>query len=278
MNQRAALGSHDPAGIIGTTLFATMCSTVFAVSACKIAERFSPTPVPEPGEAAAPAAAESSVEPVPVTPPIAEPDDSYPLWASVVAIGSLIPFAICAIVFGETFGQWIVPLMVFGFATWAWAKDVPIYEAFIEGAREGFEIGVRIIPYLVAILGVVGMLRGAGTIALFGYLVGPLTEPLGMPAEAVPMVLLRPLSGSGANGLMMSILNEHGPDSYVGYLVSTIQGSTETTFYVLAVYFGSVGIKRIRHAMIPGLVADLMGAIGAIIAVQAYFWYNAIPL
>lgn len=279
MNQRAALGSHDPAAVIGTTLVATMFGTTAALVSCKIAERFSPAPTAPLPDASLPLAGDPELLAAPVVPPpplepvdTPYPDDTpYPLWGSLLAVSSVIPFAVAAIVFGKTFSQWIVPLMILGFASWAYWRDVPIYETFIEGAREGFEIGVRIIPYLVAILGVVGMLRGAGTIALFGYVVGPLTEPFGMPAEALPMVLLRPLSGSGATGLMMSIMTEYGPDSYIGYLVSTLQGSTETTFYVLAVYFGSVGIKRIRHAMIPGLVADLFGAIGAVVAVQAYF-------
>jgi spore maturation protein SpmA len=259
MNQRAALGSNDPAGIIGTTLFATMFSTVSAITVCKIAERFSP----------APQGVVENLETEAV-------EEGYPLWISLLAISSLVPFAIAAVVYGKSFGQWIVPLIVFGFASWAWWKNVPVYETFIEGAREGFETGVRIVPYLVGILGVVGMLRGAGSIELFGRLVGPLTEPFGLPAEAFPMVLLRPLSGSGASGVMMEIMKEHTPDSYIGYLVSTVQGSSETTFYVLAVYFGSVGIQRIRHAMIPGLVADAAGATGAIIAVQMYFTYNGL--
>ncbi|MCB1185506.1 spore maturation protein, partial [bacterium] len=127
-----------------------------------------------------------------------------------------------------------------------------------------------------AILGMVGLLRGAGAIDLFSAVVGPVTEPLGMPAEALPMALLRPLSGSGASGVMMSILTEHGPDSYVGYLVSTMQGSTETTFYVLAVYFGSVGVKRVRHAMFAGIVADTVGVVAAIVAVSIYFTYKGL--
>ena len=136
------------------------------------------------------------------------------------------------------------------------------------------KIAVRIIPYLAAILGVVGMLRGSGAIDAFTAVIGPLTEPLGMPAEAVPMVLLRPLSGSGASGVMVEIMKEHGPDSCIGYLVSTMQGSSETTFYVLAVYFGSISITRIRHALVPGLVADLAGAIGSVIAVNLYLSYQ----
>jgi spore maturation protein SpmA len=263
MSSRAALGSKDPAAVIGTTLAASVFATIAAVTVCKIAERFSPDPAlprdqVEGGEAAA--------------------GDSYPLWVSALAIACIVPFCGAALYYGPQFSMWIVPVIVFGFATFAEIRGVPLYETFIEGAKEGVETGLRIIPYLVAILGVVGMLRGAGAIALFSGLIGPLTQPFGLPAEAFPMVLLRPLSGSGANGVMMSIMKEHGADSYIGYLVSTMQGSSETTFYVLAVYFGSVGIKRIRHALIPGLCADVFGAIGSVIAVQVYFRMNGLPL
>jgi spore maturation protein SpmA len=254
MNQRAALGSKDPAAVIGTTLVATLFGTAAAIVSCKIAERFSPAPT----------------GPIPDV-ELDTSEESYPMWASMLAFAGVIAFAAAAIVYGKAFSDWVVPLIVLGFASAAYWRGVPIYETFIEGAREAFDIAVRIIPYLAAILGVVGMLRGSGAIALFSSLVGPLTQPLGLPAEALPMVLLRPLSGSGASGVMMSIMKDHGPDSYVGYLVSTLQGSTETTFYVLAVYFGSVGVKNIRHSLIPGLTADLFGAIGAVIAVQAYF-------
>ena len=146
-------------------------------------------------------------------------------------------------------------------------RGVSIYDAFVEGAKEGFQVALRIIPYLVAILVAVGMFRASGAMDLLVIPLGAITEPLGLPAEALPMALLRPLSGSGAYGIMASIINDPaiGPDSYVGYLVSTFQGSTETTFYVLAVYFGAVQIKRIRHAMAAALTADLAGIIAAVI-------------
>jgi spore maturation protein SpmB len=134
-------------------------------------------------------------------------------------------------------------------------------------------VAIRIIPYLVAILVAVGMLRASGALDLFVGWVGPATSRLGLPGEALPMALLRPLSGSGAYGILASIIQDPaiGPDSYTGYLVSTLQGSTETTFYVLAVYFGAVQIRRVRHALAAALTADLAGIIGAIIACSVLY-------
>jgi spore maturation protein SpmB len=123
----------------------------------------------------------------------------------------------------------------------------------------------------VAILVAVGMFRASGALDVMVSFLGVITEPLGMPAEALPMALLRPLSGSGAYGVMASTMEAAGPDSYVGYLVSTLQGSTETTFYVLAVYFGSIGVSRLRHGMIAALSADLAGIIGAVVICQMLF-------
>jgi len=123
---------------------------------------------------------------------------------------------------------------------------------------------VLIIPYLVAILVAVGLFRASGAMGFVTGVVGPFTAWMGLPAEALPMAMLRPLSGSGASGIMMDILATEGPDSYTGLLVSTLQGSTETTFYVIAVYFGAVQVKRIRHTMAAALTADLFGIIGAV--------------
>ena len=127
---------------------------------------------------------------------------------------------------------------------------------------------MTIIPYLVAILASVGMFRASGGLDLITKTVGAVTGPLGLPAEALPLALLRPLSGSGAFGITSELIDTHGPDSYIGNLVSTMNGSTETTFYVLAVYFGSVGVSRIRHGVVAGLSADFAGVIGSVIAVQ----------
>src|SRR5690606_12394827 len=157
-----------------------------------------------------------------------------------------------------------------------WARGVAVYETFVAGARDGFQVAVTIIPYLVAILVAVAMSRASGALDWFVTAMGPVTGALGLPAEALPMALLRPLSGSGAMGVMMATMEEHGPDSYVGYLVSTLQGSTETTFYVLAVYFGAVQVQRMRHSLATALTADLAGIIGSVAAVQIYFAMNGL--
>ena len=143
----------------------------------------------------------------------------------------------------------------------------------MEGARDGFQVAIRIIPYLVAILVAVGMLRASGTMELLIDPLSKLTSLVGLPADALPMALLRPLSGSGAYGYLSAVIQDPaiGPDSYTGYLVSTLQGSTETTFYVLAVYFGAVQIRRVRHALAAGITADIAGVIAAVFICSLLF-------
>lgn len=255
---RRELGSHDPAGIIGTTLLATCFSTAAGIIGCKLLERFSPTPPAT--HALAPTEQETA-------------DAPYPLWVSVLALVTLIfGFIPLSIVYGDRLSTWLVPSLVFGFTAFGMARGVRVYETFIEGAKDGFQVAVRIIPYLVAILVSVAMLTSSGALEAFTSRVGPWTARVGLPAEALPMALIRPLSGSGATGVMMATMQNPatGPDTYVGYLVSTLAGSSETTFYVLAVYFGAVQVQRMRHTLAAGLIADLFGIIGSIIAVSLY--------
>ncbi|MGD9592227.1 MAG: spore maturation protein [Candidatus Berkiella sp.] len=149
-------------------------------------------------------------------------------------------------------------------------KKIDIYSAFVEGAKSGFDIAVNIIPFLVAMFVAISMFRASGMLAAITNAIAPFTNLIGIPAEAVPMVLMRPLSGSGSLGVMSEVINNPsiGPDSYTGYLVSTMMGSTETTFYVLAVYFGAVQIRRIRHALAAGLIVELTGMLASVIAVK----------
>ena len=169
---------------------------------------------------------------------------------------------------GKEIGPWIIPAMVVGLLGFGLARRVRLYEVFVEGAKEGFEVAVRIIPYLVAILVAIGMFRASGAMDAVLAPLGRLTAPLGVPAEALAMAIMRTLSGSGSYGLLAAYMKDPaiGPDSYTGLLLGTIYGSTETTFYVLAVYFGAVGVKRIRHALAAGLVADLAGLAAAVAA------------
>lgn len=264
---RAAAGSADPAGILPTTLFATICSTTVAICAVKLYQRFSPTPV---GVAEAGDAAESA--PADLEPP-AEPSAPYPLWISLLVLAAVAGFVPLTILYGRDIAPWIIPGLMVALLGFGALRGVRIYESFVEGARDGFNVALRIIPYLVAILVAVGMLRQSGALELLITPLGAVTGLVGLPAEALPMALLRPLSGSGAYGVMASIIQDPatGPDTYVGYLVTTFQGSTETTFYVLAVYFGAVNIRRIRHALAAALTADLAGIVAAV-AITAYLF------
>ena len=170
----------------------------------------------------------------------------------------------------EVGSHWVLALLIVGIPLYGYAKGVKVYAAFIEGAKEGFEVAVRIIPYLVAILAAVGAFRGAGAMDLVARFLGPVTSRIGMPAEVLPMAVVRPLSGGGSLGILGSIFAAPGlgPDSYAGRLGSILQGSTETTFYVLSVYCGAVGITRYRHALVAGLCADGTGLIASIIATR----------
>jgi spore maturation protein B len=164
-----------------------------------------------------------------------------------------------------------IPLMILLFLTWGLAKKVKVYEVFVEGAKDGFNVAIRIIPYLVAMLVAIGIFRASGAMDVFVALLAPITNLIGMPAETLPMALMRPLSGSGSLGIMTELMKVHGPDSFIGVLASTMYGSTETTFYVLAVYFGVVNIKNTRHALPAGLIADLFGMLGAVLISRILF-------
>jgi spore maturation protein B len=160
---------------------------------------------------------------------------------------------------------YIIPLLLVGIPLYALAvKKVKVYEVFVEGAKDGFTIAVRIIPYLVAILVAVGMFRASGALDLLLGLLAPVLNLMGFPPENLPLALMRPLSGSGSLGLLTDLVNEHGADSMPAKIGATMFGSSETTFYVLAVYFGSVGVTRSRHALVAGLTADAVGALSAV--------------
>ncbi len=164
-----------------------------------------------------------------------------------------------------------IPLMIIVFLGWGMVKKVKVYEVFVEGAKDGFNVAVRIIPYLVAMLVGIGIFRASGAMDVMSAVLSPVTNLIGMPAETLPMALMRPLSGSGSLGIMTELMNVHGPDSFIGVLASTMYGSTETTFYVLAVYFGSINIRNTRHALPAGLIADIFGMLGAVFIVRVLF-------
>ncbi len=164
-----------------------------------------------------------------------------------------------------------IPAIVLFVVIFGAIKKVKIYEAFVEGAKEGFNVGVRIIPFLVAILVAIGIFRAGGAMEILSALLAPATRLIGMPPEALPMAIIRPLSGSGSLGVMSEIFKSHGPDSLIGRMVSVMMGSSETTFYVLAVYFGSVSITRTRQAVPAGIIADLTALLASVWLVNLIF-------
>ncbi len=261
---RAAAGSSDPAIIIGTSIFGASCATITGITAAKILEKF-------------------SIEGFSFVKYLKENIKNILIVFGIIAalafaVSSGILSAVSGFVTPGFFKSVIqiisilaIPMLIFIFIGYGAFKKVRVYEKFVEGAKEGFDVAVRIIPYLVAMLVAIGIFRAGGAMDFLVMILKPLTDFIGMPAEALPMALMRPLSGSGSLGIMAEIIKVHGPDSFLGILVSTFFGSTETTFYVLAVYFGAVNIRRTRHALVAGLLADAAGILGALFIVKLLF-------
>ncbi len=168
-------------------------------------------------------------------------------------------------------GPYAVAMFVVGIPIYGVIKKVKVYEAFIEGAKEGFQVAVRIIPYLVAILSVIGAFRKSGAMDYLSQWLGPVTEKIGVPAATIPLMIVRPLSGGASRGILADLLNTYGPDTYIGRVASVMSGCTETTFYVLAVYCGAVGVSRYRQALATGIVADLSGFAAAVVITLLFF-------
>ena len=165
----------------------------------------------------------------------------------------------------------VLPALLVGFPLYGLYKGVRVYEVFVEGAKEGFEVAVTIIPYLIAILFAIGMFRASGAMDALVNVLDPVLATIGVPAEVVPMGLLRPLTGSGSAGLVADMIQQYGEDSLIVKMVATMFGSTETTFYVIAVYFGAVNVRETRHAVPAGLFADLVGFLASVYVVRLLF-------
>ena len=165
----------------------------------------------------------------------------------------------------------VIPAMIVGFPVYGLIKRVAVYEEFVAGAKEGFHVAVRIIPYLVAILFAIGMFRASGAMDFLVEGLRPLFTFFGAPPEVLPMVIIRPLTGSGSAAIVLDLIQQFGEDSIIVKIAATMFGSTETTFYVLAVYFGSIGVRKTRHAVPAGLIADLAAMILAVYVVTWLF-------
>lgn len=280
----AAAGSVQPTAIIGTALVATLCSTIAGLTAVKTLEKlpfYKLPPVSEADEKAKRIEEAAAPEPVTAPPPL-----PLPLWSRLLLAAFAVFFLFLlwrtagAGYDGDRgwFASWVeavsllaIPFLLSFFPLYAVLRRVPVYEEFVEGAKEGIQVALRIIPFLVAILVAIGMFRGAGGITLLSHALDPFFQIVGFPTELLPMAIMRPLSGSGTLGIFSELVATHGADSLIARMAGTIMGSTETTFYVIAVYFGSVAIRRTRHAVPAGLIADLTGIIAAVTVCRIVF-------
>ncbi|WP_102345725.1 spore maturation protein [Bacillus sp. Marseille-P3661] len=166
---------------------------------------------------------------------------------------------------------WLIPVLIGFILVYGTLKRVPTYEMFVEGGKEGIQIAFSIIPYLVGMLVAITVFRASGALDFFIDLIRPALLSLGVPADVVPLAIIRSISGNAALGMTSDLIATHGPDSFIGRLASTMQGSTDTTLYVLTVYFGAVGIRKMGDALKVGLLADFVAFIASIIVVTLVF-------
>lgn len=261
---RAALKSADPAEIIGSTIFASTCATIAGVLAAKFFITL------DGGKGAVARLVKNSWKGLLAIIALA----ILLYLASLAGVWSRLGHLLPDGAFRTTvlfISKWAIPFLLLVIPTYGFYKKVKVYEVFIEGAKEGFNVAVRIIPFLVAILAAIGMFRASGAMHYFVVALTPLTNFIGMPAEVLPAALMRPLSGSGSLGIITELLKTHGPDSLIGRMASTIYGCSETTFYVVAVYFGAVQIKNTRAAIPVGLIADTAGIIATVLICRYLF-------
>ena len=191
----------------------------------------------------------------------------FVILGALVTLFVLFPFAQVM----QVISVLAIPLIIVLIPIYGYRKGLKVYEEFTEGAKEGFQVALRIIPFLVAIFLAISVFRSSGAMDILTWILSPITGKIGMPGEVVPMALMRPLSGSGALGIMSELIKTHGADSFIGRLSSIMMGSTETTFYILAVYFGSINVRQTRHALPAALSADLAGMIASVIVCHAVF-------
>jgi spore maturation protein SpmA len=298
----AAAGSARPTVIVGTAFFATLCAATVAVLSAKFLERlsfFRPL-ASEGSKKKKEAASQPAYSKSQSTDKFAFDDDSLgqpPLsrpapWGMIALVLLSVFFVMLFLrmvmpdifrlpmptdpALQNPFARMVnalsilaIPFLLSFFPVYAAARGIKVYDEFVEGAKEAFNVILRIIPFLVTMLVAIGMFKGAGGIDLLTKLLSPILTPLHFPTDLVPLALMRPLSGSATLALLTDVVHRLGPDNIISLMAATIYGSTETTFYVAAVYFGSVGIKQTRHAIPAGLLADLTGVIASVIICRA---------
>jgi spore maturation protein SpmB len=295
----AASGSKRPTAIVGTALMATLCAATVAIVSVKLLQklplfRLAPAPVGH-GENNNLPASGSAAQAPPAPNEIGTSIDlraRLPIWGTLALAGLTVFFLflflrlVSPALFGLTppvdavaqngfvrsvnaLSLLAIPFLLSFFPVYAAARGIKVYDEFVEGAKEGFNVILRIIPFLVTMLVAISMFKGAGGIELLQSALAPVLQPLHFPPDLLPLALMRPLSGSGTLALLTDIVHRLGPESIVSLTAATIYGSTETTFYVAAVYFGSVGVKQTRHAIPAGLLADLTGVVASVIICRA---------
>jgi spore maturation protein SpmA len=303
----AASGSTRPTAIVGTALLATLCAASVAIISVKLLEKLPIFRISQSGASVQLAQATKeqitnlshNKEEAGVTDPgysnsviTEEPVRRLSIFGLIALIALIVLFIVLFIrmVAPNLFGVPVspdvatqnvfvrsinalsilaIPFLLSFFPLYAAARGVKVYDEFVEGAKEGFGVILKIIPFLVTMLVAIGMFKGAGGIDLLSRLLSPILTPLQFPTDLLPLALMRPLSGSATLALLTDIVHRLGPDNIVSLTAATIYGSTETTFYVAAVYFGAVGIKQTRHAIPAGLLADLTGVIASVIICRA---------
>lgn len=271
-------GSQNPTAIVSTALMATICSTLAAIVAIKLLQNLRWFALP--ASTTAPVLDFSEKTVIPAEEINENSAAPIPVWGMFVLVLFFLSFAWFFLSFTwkfsdqgttsvvrsgmEALSLLAIPFLLSFFPLVASLRRIPVYEEFTEGAKEGFDVAVRIIPFLIAILVAIGMFRGAGGIEILTKLLAPALSVVGFSPELLPLVIMRPLSGSGTMGIFSELVTTFGPDSLIARTAATIFGSTETTFYVVTVYFGAVAIRRTRHAIAAGLIADLAGIIASV--------------
>jgi spore maturation protein B len=159
---------------------------------------------------------------------------------------------------------WAIPFLLLLIPLIGFIKKIPVYETFVEGAEEGFKTAVKIIPFLVGMMVAISVFRASGAMDYLSLILEPITSRIGAPSEVLPLAIMRPMSGSAVLGMATELMRVYGPDSFIGRLASVMQGTTDTTFFVLSIYFGSIGVKKYRYSVITGLTADITGFLAAV--------------
>jgi len=288
VNILAINGSKNPTGIVGSTLIATFFATLSAIVVVKLLQRVGPFRWEnQVGTAASTTAAASAQTAEPISPGL--PIAPWAPWVQgalcvffvVIFVPNAFPywfrgapwlgFSGAIATFFNALSPLAIPFLLIFFPVYAAGRRIPVYSEFIEGAKEGFGITVRLIPYLVGMLVAIAVFRDSGALNFLKQILSPALNSIQFPSDLLPMILVRPLSGSGSTAVLTDLVKQLGPDNIVSYMAATIYGSAETTFYVVAVYFGSVGVTKTRHAILAGLSADLVGVIASVLACRLLF-------